>query len=320
MDIKSLDGVSKERILKELSGMMSAPYFVEKGLPLMLETGIYKIIPGLSDFFEDLKSCTQNPAWHAEGATLEVDLPEGKKVMSGDEYVDLGFFGKPFKVLKCGTVYEHTIHVLEEMSKQIYKDDGSSDFDEHDRFILMMAALLHDIGKPTSARKNGKKNPEDGWGKTKDHDVVGAPLAYDFCKALGMTNDDCETIKWLVLHHMRFHQLSDMKSECKIWMITSHPLFKFGIMLARADERGCRKTKEDEWYGIDLALESDLVKKHLDEPMPARILTGDDIIAKGYAPGPNFKKALSKAYEFQIDDGITDKDRLFSLVKGIVKS
>ena len=89
--------------------------------------------------------------------------------------------------------------------------------DTHERFILQFAALLHDIGKPESARKNGKKNPEDAWGKTKDHDVVGEPLAYEFCKNLGMTNEDCDTIAWLVKHHMRAHQLTDIKSKCKIW-------------------------------------------------------------------------------------------------------
>lgn len=320
MTIRSLKDVSKERILKEFMGMLAGPYFVEKGFPLMVKTGILGLIPGLKEIFDDMKSCYQNPDWHAEGAILEVETSnDHTEKMTGDEYVDNGYFGKPFKVIKCGTVYEHTVHVMGEMEKQLFDSKGHPLFDDHTRSILMLAAILHDIGKPPSARKNGKKSPELAWGKTKDHDIVGAPLAYEFCKNLGMSNADCESIEWLVKHHMRFHQLSEMKSKCKIWRLTSHPLFQYGIMLAKADERGCRKTKDDEWYGIDRALEEPIVKEVLGKEMPPRILTGDFLIQKGFNPGPTFKKALDKAYEFQINDSISDKEELFKKIKGIVK-
>lgn len=325
MTINSLEGVSKERILKELMGMFSSPYFVSKGLPLMFKLGIDKVIPGFAEFFEDLKSCAQNPDWHAEGADLTVygyvahidGASFVENYLENPAYVNSKF---EWTVNKCGTVYEHTMLVMEEMSKQLFKEDGTSDYSEHDRFILMMAAMLHDIGKPVSARKNGPKNPGDAWGKTADHDVVGAPLAYDFCKALGMTNDDCEEIQWLVKHHMRMHQIENTKSKCKRWKLVSNPLFDKAVMLARADERGCRKTKDDLWRGIDNSLNNADIAKLVGVPMPARVLTGDYIISKGYTPGPNFKKALEKAYEFQINDNITDEDRLLRLVKGILKN
>lgn len=336
MTINSLDGVSKERILKELTGMFSSPYFVSKGLPLMLKLGIEKVIPGFSELFEDLKSCTQNPDWHAEGSTLTVTcVPKvpGPLVqntlgnISGTDFVEAYLQDPEFTekydykihINKCGTVYDHTMLVMEEMSKQLYKEDGSSDYSEHDRFILMMTAMLHDIGKPVSARKNGPKNPGDLWGRTADHDVVGAPLAYDFCKALGMTNDDCEEVSWLVKHHMRMHQIEKTHSKCKRWRLISNPLFDKAVMLARADERGCRKTKDDLWRGIDNSLANTDIKELIGVPMPARILNGDYIISKGYTPGPTFKKALDKAYEFQINDNVTDPERLFKLIKGILK-
>lgn len=336
MTIRSLKDVSKERILKEFMGMLAGPYFVEKGFPLMVKTGILGLIPGLKEIFDDMKSCYQNPDWHAEGSTLTVIcVPKvpGPLVqntlgnISGTDFVEAYLQDPEFTekydykiyINKCGTVYDHTMLVMEEMEKQLFDSKGRPLFDDHTRSILMLAAILHDIGKPPSARKNGKKSPELAWGKTKDHDIVGAPLAYKFCKNLGMSNADCDTIEWLVKHHMRFHQLSEMKSKCKIWRLTSHPLFQYGIMLAKADERGCRKTKDDEWYGIDRALEEPIVKEVLGKEMPPRILTGDFLIQKGFNPGPTFKKALDKAYEFQINDSISDKEELFKKIKGIVK-
>lgn len=326
--VLSLDGVSKERILKELVDMFGEPYFVSKGLPLMLKLGIDKLIPGLHEMFEDMKTCYQNPKWHAEGATIRFSyrnkIPSavppgifmtdpGIKTCSGQEYVEK-YYNNPeyttniLKVEKCGTVYDHTLLVMEEMAKQ-----------EHD-YLDIFSALLHDIGKPESARKNGKKNPEDAWGKTKDHDVVGEPLAYEFCKNLGMTNEDCDTIAWLVKHHMRAHQLTDIKSKCKIWRMTSHPLFSRLVKLAGADENGCRKTAEDEWQGIRTAISRPDIAELIGVPMPARLLTGDDLISKGYTPGPLFKKALDRAYQGQIDEDITDKEVLYKkFAKGILK-
>ena len=317
-EVLSLDGVSKERILKEFIGMLGQPYFVSKGFPLMIKLGIDKLIPGLHEIFEDMKTCYQNPKWHAEGGEYIVESEISKPhTVDGNqfagEFIDAYYLGKPLpkivKVIKYGTVYDHTLLVMEEMSKQ-----------EHD-YIDMLAAILHDIGKPAAARKNGKKNPEDAWGKTKDHDVVGEPLAYEFCKNLGMTNEDCDTIAWLVKHHMRAHQLTDIKSKCKIWRMVSHPLFPRLVKIAKADEDGCRKTENDEWDGILKAIARPDIAELVGVEMPARILNGDYLIAKGYEPGPLFKKALDRAYQGQIDENITDPDTLYRhFAKGILKS
>jgi len=320
MDIKSLEKVSKERILKEFLKTLAGPYFCEKGFPLMESTGIIGLIPGLSEVFEDMKTCNQNPDWHAEGAILRVRREDGTiEDVKGEDFSSQGCKGEIVSIVKCGTVYEHTLEVMLEMEKQLFDEDKKPLYDEHTRAILMLAAILHDIGKAPSARKNGKKSPDLLWGKTKDHDFVGAPLAYDFCKNLGMTNDDCDTIYWLVEHHMRYHQISEMKSKCRLWHFVSNPLFDMGIMLAKADERGCRKTKVDEWSGIEAALELDSIKELRGKPMPKGILTGDDLIKEGHKPGPGFKKALEKALENQINLGMTDKTLLYKSVKGIVK-
>ena len=48
-------------------------------------------------------------------------------------------------------------------------------------------------------------------------------------------------------------------------------------------------------------------------------LCGNDLIERGFKPGPTFKKALEVAHKIQIDQDITEKDILFRQVKSIVK-
>jgi CRISPR/Cas system-associated endonuclease Cas3-HD len=211
-----------------------------------------------------------------------------------------------------------------------------NDPDEHHRFIMMMAAFLHDIGKAHSKLGvkhndlvfNGK-NFSENIPKVSDHDIVGAPIAYEFCKSLGMTNDDCEFVRAMTENHMRMHQLVQMKSPAKIWQFIKNTPFDDLIVLAECDENGCIKASNDEWDGILRSLEREVqvftsgssVKVKIDElrkmDLPKPVLTGYDLIQFGKKPGPVFKKILQKAFEFQIDNGVSEKERLYNLTKGI---
>ncbi|WP_259781361.1 [protein-PII] uridylyltransferase [Aestuariispira ectoiniformans] len=54
------------------------------------------------------------------------------------------------------------------------------------REVLYVAVLLHDIAK----------------GRGGDHSVLGADLARKICPRLGLTDEQSETVAWLVLHHL----------------------------------------------------------------------------------------------------------------------
>ena len=59
------------------------------------------------------------------------------------------------------------------------------------RRVLYLAVLLHDIAK----------------GRGGDHSELGAEIAYKLCPRLGLTDEETETVAWLVLHHLA---MSDM--------------------------------------------------------------------------------------------------------------
>ncbi len=63
-----------------------------------------------------------------------------------------------------------------------------------DRKVIYVALLLHDIGK----------------GRPEDHSVVGARIARGVCPRLGLNEEQCETVEWLVRHHLL---MSDMAQK-----------------------------------------------------------------------------------------------------------
>ncbi|MGA0540008.1 [protein-PII] uridylyltransferase [Neotabrizicola sp. VNH66] len=62
------------------------------------------------------------------------------------------------------------------------------------RKVLYVALLLHDIGK----------------GRPEDHSILGAQIARRVAPRLGLTDEECETVEWLVRHHLL---MSDMAQK-----------------------------------------------------------------------------------------------------------
>ena len=130
--------------------------------------------------------CTQEPR---RGLALLVDtgladlvLPELPKLrLESDEH------------FRHKDVYEHTLTVVE----QAIALEGASD--EPD-LVLRLAALLHDIGKPATRRKE-----PGGRVSFHHHEVVGAKMAKARLTALKYPKDVVADVSRLVELHLRFH-------------------------------------------------------------------------------------------------------------------
>ena len=310
--------VSKERILKEVKGIFGGKFFMtehDNTLCYMKSFGLLKVM-GIQDIVDEMSRTKQNPKWHAEGAMAIVRVDGVTTEIPGDCASRL-FENKvqhpeeDFEIIEfteCGDVLTHTINVMKEMSKL-----------DHD-WIDMMGCFFHDVGKAVSSRRGEKKNPEDAWCKTKDHPITGAPLAEELCKNMKMSNDEIAVIKDLVLRHMDMHHLGAFKSKYSILKLTTNPNWERLVKLAGCDDKGCCKTAlDDEEMPIEEILKLSKVAECIGAEMPQRILNGDYLVQKGYKPNPTFEKALEVAHKVQVDQGITDVDRLYRMVKSIVK-
>ncbi|NYT93649.1 CCA tRNA nucleotidyltransferase [Salinispora sp. H7-4] len=88
-------------------------------------------------------------------------------------------------------VYEHTLTVVRNAVS--YEEDGCD-------FILRMAALMHDVGKPAT-----KAVGSDGRVSFHHHEVVGARLTKARMKALRFPRETTTKVTALVALHLRFY-------------------------------------------------------------------------------------------------------------------
>lgn len=88
-----------------------------------------------------------------------------------------------------GNVWAHTLLVVDESaSRKKYSSDPR---------VFMWAALLHDIGKPSTTKvRRGKITAYD-------HDRKGAELSRKFLAALTDESDFINRVSWLVRYHMQ---------------------------------------------------------------------------------------------------------------------
>lgn len=200
---------------------------------------------------------------------------------------------------KEGDVSKHTILVCEAMEKQ-----------EHD-WIDMAASLLHDISKPEAAKRNGKKNPEDSWSSQHGHETIGAvELFPKIVSAWRLTSEEAGTIRYLIANHMSVHNIKKEPVWAQ-WKMLSNPLVPRLVKLCRADSDGCVSDLKDE-FELYKVLDDPLIKRFMSEPLPAPLIRGADLSAKGFAPCRMFGEALDKAFNKQLkwmSEGKTvDKD------------
>lgn len=106
-----------------------------------------------------------------------------------------------FNMYHSYTVDEHTIQVISTLA-QIEREELIEELPIASRIlkagvnrkVIYLACLIHDLGK----------------GRSEDHSILGAKIARRICPRLGLKPDECETVEWLVRHHLL---MSDMAQK-----------------------------------------------------------------------------------------------------------
>jgi poly(A) polymerase len=235
---------------------------------------------------EILKMLTEGHARRAfelldETNLLEQVLPEVKKMQGVQQ---------PPQYHPEGDVWIHTLMLLEGLPA------GSSK-------TLALGALLHDVGKPPTFRIAPDRIRFDS------HAEIGTKMAEEICKRFRLSNEDTEQVLSLVANHMRFGDIMKMK-ESTLKRFFRLPKFDQHLELHRLD---CSSSHRD------LSLYEFAKEKFHTLPeeqiRPTPLITGDDLIAAGYQPGPRFKELLTAVEDAQLDGSISTKEEAMRLVR-----
>ena len=195
-------------------------------------------------------------------------------------------------------VYEHSLTVLDQ-SIDLEKRRG------HDPDLTgRLAALLHDIGKPST-----RKFEPGGKVSFHHHDIIGAKMARTRLKALTYPSQVVKEVSKLVELHLRFHGYGDQgwtDSAVRRYVRDAGDQLERLHILTRSDctTRNRRKAERLEFAYDDLEarIANLTAKEELAAIRPD--LDGQQIMAiLGIKPGPEVGKAYKFLLNLRLDEG-----------------
>lgn len=216
-----------------------------------------------------------------ESGLLQEVLPE-ISVMKGVE--------QPPEFHPEGDVFVHTLLLLDNLPHPCPP-------------TLAWGCLLHDVGKPATFRVAPDRIRFDG------HVDVGVKIAEEICARLRFSNDDTAQILALVDNHMRFSHATRM-SESTLKKFLRMPHFDQHLALHRADSLASHRILSTYEF-----VKEKLATIPAEKMRPAPLVTGDDLIAAGHAPGPRFREILSAVEDAQLEGLINSRDAALAFVK-----
>lgn len=189
-----------------------------------------------------------------------------------------------------GDVWTHTMLMLERLRQP--------------SLALAWGVLLHDVGKPETFTSEDRIRFHGHVGR-------GVELAEAIGKRLRFSNATKERVLALVANHMKFAHVRDMRRS-KLRRFVEQPDFDDHLELHRLD---CLSS-----HG--LLDNHDFAQQHYEQVQAEEpfvpLLTGRDLIAAGYEPGPVFGRVLAEARELQHEGVLANREQALAFARGRV--
>jgi poly(A) polymerase len=206
-----------------------------------------------------------------------------------------------------GTLWDHTLRVLEELHGPTWPTGGfTPPARQGVSFPLAFAALLHDIGKPRVFARTADRYTFHG------HEHVGKEMAEKVGERLRLSNAETARLAWLVEKHQYLADAPTMRAS-RLKPILVHPGIGELLALHRADALASGRG-----LGHVEFCERVLRETPPDELNPPPVLTGEDLIAMGLTPGPNFKRLLDAVREAQLEGRVRTKEEAIEFVRQLL--
>jgi poly(A) polymerase len=193
-----------------------------------------------------------------------------------------------------GDVFLHTLLLLEKL-----QPDASGSISK----TLAWGALLHDVGKPPTFRIAPDRIRFDG------HVDVGVKMAEEILRRLRFSNYETDQILALVENHMRFGAVQRMK-QSTLKKFLRLRAFEEHLELHRIDCLSSHGQLDAYEYTRE-----QLRSMPPEAIRPKPLITGRDLIAAGYEPGPRFKEILTAIEDAQLEGRLTSPKAAMEYVR-----
>jgi poly(A) polymerase len=219
-----------------------------------------------------------------ESGLLAVLLPEVKALQGVEQ---------PPQYHPEGDVWIHTLMMLDMLHEPSE--------------TLAWSVLLHDIGKPPTFRRADRIR-FDG------HAEVGTDMARDILERLKFSRDASTQVQALIANHMRFKDVPQMRPSTRKRFLQL-PHFEEHLELHRID-CSCSNGYLDVWREI----RDELAQTPAEQLNPKPLISGRDLIAAGFTPGPAFGKTLEQVESAQLDGSIHTKAEALKMAEELLRS
>jgi len=189
-----------------------------------------------------------------------------------------------------GDVFVHTLLLLEQLWAGVSP-------------TLAWGALLHDVGKPPTFRRAPDRIRFDG------HVEVGVAMGAEICRRFRFSNDETRQILPLIENHMRFADAQKMKASTLKRFFRLED-FEEHLALHRMDVMAAHGNLE--LYDFVREQRAEMTEETV---RPRPLVTGRELIAAGYAPGPGFKEMLTVVEDAQLEGAIGTLEEAMRLVR-----
>jgi len=160
--------------------------------------------------------------------------------------------------------------------------------------VLALGVLLHDVGKPPTFRRAPDRIRFDR------HAAIGARISQAIGARLRLSATDAAQVVALVEDHMHFPELPHMRVSTRKRFLR-RPGIDDHLALHRLD---CLMSHGD--LSLYEYARQQLAALQPDDVRPPRLLTGHDLIAMGYGPGPQFSEILTAVEDAQLEGQLAD--------------
>ncbi|MEN8254369.1 MAG: HD domain-containing protein [Verrucomicrobiota bacterium] len=212
-----------------------------------------------------------------------------------------------------GDVFEHTVLMLNLMNEQAGMPALSETKPAYTARELAYTVLLHDVGKPPTARigpgTDGKPRIRfDG------HASIGAEMAETILSRLRFPNKEKQHIVEAIRGHMRFMEVRKMRTA-KLRKMIGAETFDLEIELHRLDCLGSHEMLDN----YDFL--ADYMEEMANEPiLPEPWICGHDLIDMGIKEGRLIGQILKEAYDAQMEERFANRDELLDWLRSTYPS